>query len=79
MLTWGDGVSTVDLDELFAFHERHGKLATLTAVRPPARFGHLDIHGRPGRDVLREAADGRRLDQRRVLRAGAGNLRLHRR
>jgi glucose-1-phosphate cytidylyltransferase len=45
MLTWGDGVSTVDLDELLAFHRSHGKLATLTAVRPPARFGHLEIEG----------------------------------
>ena len=42
-LTWGDGVSTVDLDELLAFHRSHGKLATLTAVRPPARFGHLEL------------------------------------
>ena len=45
MLTWGDGVSDVDLDKLLAFHRAHGKLATLTAVRPPARFGHLDLHG----------------------------------
>ena len=43
MLTWGDGVSTVDLDALLKFHKSHGKLATLTAVRPPARFGHLEI------------------------------------
>jgi glucose-1-phosphate cytidylyltransferase len=45
MLTWGDGVSDVDLDELLAFHRSHGKLATLTAVRPPARFGHLELTG----------------------------------
>ncbi len=45
MLTWGDGVSNVDLDALLAFHKSHGKLATLTAVRPPARFGHLQIDG----------------------------------
>jgi glucose-1-phosphate cytidylyltransferase len=45
MLTWGDGVATVDLDELLAFHRAHGKLATLTAVRPPARFGHLEMTG----------------------------------
>jgi glucose-1-phosphate cytidylyltransferase len=45
MLTWGDGVSNVDLDALLAFHRSHGKLATLTAVRPPARFGHLDLDG----------------------------------
>jgi glucose-1-phosphate cytidylyltransferase len=45
MLTWGDGVSNVNLRELLAFHRAHGKLATLTAVRPPARFGHLDLKG----------------------------------
>jgi glucose-1-phosphate cytidylyltransferase len=45
MLTWGDGVSTVDLDALVEFHRSHGKLATLTAVRPPARFGHLELDG----------------------------------
>ncbi|MGH7455484.1 MAG: sugar phosphate nucleotidyltransferase, partial [bacterium] len=45
MLTWGDGVSNVNLHELLAFHRSHGKLATLTAVRPPARFGHLDLVG----------------------------------
>ncbi len=45
MLTWGDGVSDVNLHELLAFHRSHGKLATLTAVRPPARFGHLDLDG----------------------------------
>ena len=43
MLTWGDGVSNVDLGALCAFHRSHGKLATVTAVRPTARFGHLDI------------------------------------
>ena len=43
MLTWGDGVSDVNLDDLLAFHKAHGKLATLTAVHPPARFGHLDL------------------------------------
>jgi glucose-1-phosphate cytidylyltransferase len=45
MLTWGDGVSNVNLHELLAFHRSHGKLATLTAVRPPARFGHLNLVG----------------------------------
>ena len=45
MLTWGDGVSDVDLKKLLAFHKSHGKLATLTAVRPPARFGHLVFDG----------------------------------
>lgn len=45
MLTWGDGVSDVDLHDLLAFHRAHGKLATLTAVRPPARYGHLEFQG----------------------------------
>ncbi len=45
MLTWGDGVSDVNLDELLKFHRSHGKLATVTAVRPTARFGHLVFDG----------------------------------
>jgi len=45
MLTWGDGVSDIDLNDLLAFHRSHGKLATLTAVRPTARFGHLEMDG----------------------------------
>lgn len=45
MLTWGDGVADVDLNALLSFHRSHGKLATLTAVRPPARFGHLKLDG----------------------------------
>ena len=43
MLTWGDGLSDVDLDALMDFHRSHGRRATVTAVRPPARFGHLEI------------------------------------
>ena len=45
MLTWGDGVSDVNLDALLAFHKSHGKLATVTAVRPPARYGRLGLRG----------------------------------
>ena len=45
MLTWGDGVSDVDLHKLLAFHKSHGKLATVTAVRPPARFGCMVFEG----------------------------------
>jgi glucose-1-phosphate cytidylyltransferase len=43
MLTWGDGVSNVNLHDLLAFHRSHGRLATVTAVRPPARFGRLEL------------------------------------
>ncbi len=45
MLTYGDGVSNVDIRCLLAFHRRHGKLATVTAVNPPARFGRLVFAG----------------------------------
>lgn len=43
MLTYGDGVSNVDLTALLAFHKKRKKIATVTAVRPPARFGGLTI------------------------------------
>ena len=45
MMTYGDGVAKIDIVELLAFHKRHGKLATLTAVRPSARFGGLEFDG----------------------------------
>jgi len=44
MVTYGDGVSNVPINELVNFHKSHKKLATLTAVRPPARFGGLFIN-----------------------------------
>jgi len=45
MVTYGDGVSNIDLTALLAFHKSHGKVATVTAVRPPARFGGLMFNG----------------------------------
>lgn len=45
MLTYGDGVSNVDLSDLLRFHRSHGRLATLTAIHPPTRFGKLDLDG----------------------------------
>jgi glucose-1-phosphate cytidylyltransferase len=41
--TYGDGLGNVSIDKLLSFHESHGRLATVTAVRPPARFGHMHI------------------------------------
>jgi glucose-1-phosphate cytidylyltransferase len=41
MLTYGDGVANVDVGRLLDFHRSHGKIATITAVRPPARFGEM--------------------------------------
>ena len=43
LLTYGDGVADIDLDALVAFHRSHGKLATVTAVHPGARFGELQL------------------------------------
>lgn len=43
LLTYGDGVANVDLNELIAFHRSHGKMVTVTAVRPAARFGELEL------------------------------------
>lgn len=45
LLTYGDGVSDVDIGASIAFHESHGRLATLTAVQPPGRFGSLNLQG----------------------------------
>ncbi|MDP3372020.1 MAG: glucose-1-phosphate cytidylyltransferase [Candidatus Paracaedibacteraceae bacterium] len=45
MVTYGDGVSDVPIDELLKFHKSHGKLVTITAVRPPSRFGGLVLDG----------------------------------
>ena len=45
MLTYGDGLSDVDIDKLIAFHRSHGKMITMTAVRPSARFGELIMDG----------------------------------
>lgn len=45
MVTYGDGVGNIPINELLEFHRGHGRLATVTAVRPPARFGGLDIQG----------------------------------
>ena len=49
-LTYGDGVSNVDIKKLLDFHRSHGKIATVTAVRPPVRFGELQLEG----DSVRE-------------------------
>jgi glucose-1-phosphate cytidylyltransferase len=45
MVTYGDGVADVDVAELVRFHKSHGRMATVTAVHPPARFGALELDG----------------------------------
>ncbi len=60
MLTYGDGVSDVDISALLAFHRAHGRLATVTAVRPSARFGGMRL------------GDGRVLDFKEKPQSGEG-------
>jgi len=45
LVTYGDGLANVSIRNLVNFHSAHGKLATVTAVHPPARFGHIEIQG----------------------------------
>ena len=45
MMTYGDGVADINIPELIAFHRKQGRLATVTAVRPPSRFGGLSFDG----------------------------------
>ena len=46
LLTYGDGLSNINLKQLVKFHKKNKKLVTLTAVRPPARFGFIKIKGK---------------------------------
>ena len=43
LLTYGDGLADIDINDLIKFHKSHGKMVTMTAVRPSARFGELNI------------------------------------
>ena len=45
IMTYGDGLSDIRVDELINFHKKHKKIATVTAVHPPVRFGELELHG----------------------------------
>ena len=45
LLTYGDGISNIDINELIKFHNNHNKMVTISAVRPPARFGALSLKG----------------------------------
>lgn len=59
MMTYGDAVADVDLKALVAFHRKHRKLATVTAVRPPARFGSMEFRG----DVVKAFREKSQVDE----------------
>jgi glucose-1-phosphate cytidylyltransferase len=58
MLTWCDGLSNVDLASLLAFHRSHGKLATVTTVRAPGRFGYIALDGEEISGFREKPAEG---------------------
>lgn len=58
MLTYGDGVADVCLPELLGFHRAHGRLATITAVQPPGRFGALSLDGSDAVRAFQEKPEG---------------------
>ena len=58
MLTYGDGIADIDIDNLLDFHRSHGKLVTMTAVRPNTRFGELQLQG----DIVKEFKEKPQLD-----------------
>jgi glucose-1-phosphate cytidylyltransferase len=62
-MTYGDGVTNLDIGKLIAFHEDHGHLATVTAVRPPGRFGALELtNGRVNRFSEKPPGDDLRVN-----------------
>jgi glucose-1-phosphate cytidylyltransferase len=58
MLTYGDGVADIDISKLVEFHRSHGKLATVTAVRPPSRFGGMALDGSSVTDFIEKPQIG---------------------
>ena len=58
LLTYGDGVADIDIDELLTFHKKHGKAITMTSVQPEGRFGALSINERNMVDKFQEKPKG---------------------
>ncbi len=58
MFTYGDGVSDININELIKFHKHHGKLATVTAIRPPFRFGSMITDGNGVQRFLEKPIEG---------------------
>jgi glucose-1-phosphate cytidylyltransferase len=58
MLTYGDGVSDVNIPDLIRFHQEHGKVATVTAIQPEARFGGMDLNENSNVQIFKEKPKG---------------------
>ena len=61
LVTYGDGVADIDISQLIKFHTSHGKLATLTGVRPPSKFGELQCSGHSVRSFSEKPSGGQSL------------------
>ena len=79
LLTYGDGVSDVDIRSLVEFHKSHGKIATVTTVPPISRFGMMDVDRNDAVQQIYGETHDRWLDERRLLRAQPRRIRLSRR
>ena len=78
-MTYGDGVADIDIGALIAFHRRHGKLATITAVTPPGRYGALVLDDDTVTSFSEKPPGDNASDQRRLLRPASGCAGPHRR
>jgi glucose-1-phosphate cytidylyltransferase len=61
MTTYGDGIANIDIKALLAFHQQHGKLATVTGINPAARFGELCLEGNRVKSFQEKPRDGQGL------------------
>ena len=61
MMTYGDGISDIDITSLLAYHRKHGKLATVTGINPASRFGELKIKGENVVSFSEKPKDGKSL------------------
>ena len=67
MLTYGDGISDVNITKLLEFHISHGKIGTMTIIRPPGRFGELELVLILKYYISKKTKDLKRLDKRRFF------------
>ncbi len=77
-LTYGDGVSDINITDSIAFHRREGRLATVTATQPPGRYGAINSRWDPSNRLSGKAARRRRLDQWRFFCSIAQDRKLRR-
>ena len=68
IVTYGDGLANININDLVSFHKSHGKIATLTGVLPPSRFGNLSCERKCCGEICRKTADYRKVCKWRIFR-----------